>query len=105
MSRLNEIRQRLEKATPGPWTIKHRQNVITSDGRGATTASGLDGDNERNEANASLIANAPADLAYLLERVTALQDDLEEALNCAKAGFIHPDDLRRLWWSATGISG
>ena len=82
MSRLDEIEARLEAASPGPWEVVtggwqvrgpecnicgvfHHHVQIHDGGRNVT-------DNPA-ERDAELIANAPADLRYLLERVRELE--------------------------------
>ncbi len=90
--RLAEIRARLEAATPGPW--------VASEGDGATWVDsvGRNGllvcntgviSNRYSTANTRLIANAPADLAYLLAELAAAQareqactERIKDALDC-----------------------
>ena len=64
MSRTEEIRARLDAATPGLWERENdgTGSTITSDTRGIGQAFNI---NWRNDAD--LIANAPADLAWLLD--------------------------------------
>jgi hypothetical protein len=71
--RINEIRARLQAATPGPWKIdpddptKFESIVSTADDRPwgwVEVARSIGPD-------AKLIANAPEDIAYLLERLEA----------------------------------
>ena len=64
--RLQEIRARLDAATPGPWEVVCN---TTSDVVGV-----LDGDYD----DADLIAHAPADIAWLLEEVDNLNTTLNE---------------------------
>lgn len=85
MSRLDEIRQRLEKATPGPWVAT---TWINTSGGWAAVGPLHDTEDDPDDAScfydgcepncqhdkaaqadAALIANAPADLAYLLWRL------------------------------------
>jgi hypothetical protein len=68
-----EIRARLEAATPGPWEVQ------AALGTGLLHVSHADSEVGRppiaqfaEAADAALIAHAPADLAYLLDRVAAL---------------------------------
>ena len=63
--RIDAIRDRLAKATPGPWeTVPTTGNAVASpDGDGYWTDVA---DRIESEPDADLIANAPADLAYLL---------------------------------------
>jgi hypothetical protein len=89
--RLREIRDRLEIATPGPWTMgvdsdaeawlwdamsdPYRGGVHTigigAPPRGSTRAQYI-ADVHEDEGSADLIANAPADIAWLLEQVEEL---------------------------------
>ena len=84
-SKIDEIKDRLAKATPGPWKA-----FKTTDGRkllgiGDANAEGVfdvgfgvwrDGD-ER-DANADLIANSPSDIQYLLDEVERLEQQIYE---------------------------
>lgn len=78
-SRIDEIRARLEKATPGPWTV-----VANSSG-GATLVRG-GGDWKAHEqthlqivpkCDAEFIAHSRADVEYLLAEIARLQQELE----------------------------
>lgn len=88
--RIAEIRARLEAATPGPWkTYPHPTQLLldnrravfikdrtvcatTSDGGGLMAVAYCDYMTpEYAERNAALIANAPADIAFLLSREKA----------------------------------
>ena len=86
--RVAAIRARLAAATPGPWkwfgrghnrawALGHRS------GRGSAVLDGdLNGDGDacvgfNRRADATLIANAPADLAWLLEENARLTAELE----------------------------
>ena len=63
MTRIDEIRQRLDKATPGPW-FAGRFSIGAGEDRGDPDAIPVERVALREDAD--LIANAPADLAYLL---------------------------------------
>lgn len=71
MTRIDEIRERLDKATPGPWEVD-------TDGSGG---SGIFFDDEHmkpvclyaKSGDADLIANAPADLAWCLAKLDAIR--------------------------------
>lgn len=88
MTRIDEIRKRLEAATLGPWT-KHGDGdksvyhikVIDKDERGRRrhrfiAACSSHGCN--NKEDAEFIANAPEDIRFLLDRVKELEDLLSE---------------------------
>ena len=67
--RTEEIRARLSAATPGPWEGDALEGYIVSrSGDVATVTMWSDPD-------ASLMIHAPADLAYLLGRIDALEAD------------------------------
>jgi cell division septum initiation protein DivIVA len=70
MKRLEEIRERLNKATPGPWDI-HRYSVEDWNGNQVC------GDFTHEEDKA-FIFHAPDDIKYLLEQFTALQEENEK---------------------------
>jgi hypothetical protein len=86
--RISEIRARMEAATPGPWKWEGPVDLV--DGSQARCLAG-DGLVLRHEAltwkmhepDAALIANAPADIAYLLDRVEALEGAATEGLRLA----------------------
>lgn len=75
------IRERLAAATPGRWDWNHRYELhntkaaIIEVEQIATGAHVL----KVAQPDAALIANAPADLAYLLDRVAELTRDLDAA--------------------------
>lgn len=114
MSRLDEIRARLAAATPGPWTLfaaaaesevmavlkpgEPRERIVTMDADHYVVTLGVDecGDGDgpdRAVADATLIANAPADLAYLLGEVERLR-----AVLSSKAVY---ESLRREYHNPT----
>ena len=82
-TREQEIRQRLEAATPGPWENNGGwaiEGPFTPTGR---LALGVVVRNNRANAlqDAKLIAHAPADLAYLLGEVAQLREQLKSSSN------------------------
>ncbi len=85
MTREQEIEARLAAATPGPWRVvgtgtPHRGRVLVEElGRAIETiAETYCGAYEgHGAANADLIANAPADIRYLLDEVARLRADVE----------------------------
>ena len=74
MTRIDEIRERLDKATPGPWEVD-------TDGSGGH---GVFSDDEHmnpvclyaKSEDIDLIANAPADLAWCLRKIERLSTKL-----------------------------
>ena len=65
--RIAEIRARLDAATPGPWLVRN----------GWVDLNNLHGDVipvGHNDADADLIAHAPADIAWLLDEVERLRN-------------------------------
>ena len=93
MDRLEEIRQRTEAATPGPWDSKTNRHPECngepwgwiSGASGNITWSGSAG-----KANADFIAHSRDDMEYLLSEVT----ELTELLNASKAGQL---TLQKAW--------
>lgn len=96
MNRNKEIRQRLESATPGPWEAdvygeyvweaKHKSDgsmIAEMRGWGHLTGTQKLDDEAAAQvqlANAEFIANAPSDIAYLLERVEQLEKERNSAI-------------------------
>lgn len=77
MTRLDEIKARLEKATPGPWAVAGRNGYLNQVEIAPAIATAY-GAGEEVQANAALIAHAPADIAYLLGEVERLREVLTE---------------------------
>ena len=75
--RLEEIRQRAEKATPGPWETSRLQNgivVVTMPYKnGHPGWVGAEWYGSSAEANAEFTAAARSDLPYLLRRLAAAE--------------------------------
>jgi hypothetical protein len=83
MSRIDEIRKRLDAATPGPWVhatpwkgVRH----VTQEGPRCDwiTCHGFQGTNRVEDGD--FIANAPSDLAFLLAEVERYKKALDEAI-------------------------
>ena len=115
MTRIDEIRERLDNATPGPWSWRNTsptnvlllgaqsRAVMTFRRNGMQAAQpqfrGEDGtllDTARANINAfpdaALIANAPADLAYLLGRLARRDqrcEDLAVSLDEMRRDLLH----------------
>lgn len=76
--RIAEIRARLEAATPGPWKANlylggaYAIDRIAPNGDRLARVAVVDG-MIQTPANAALIAHAPTDLAYLLDRIDKLE--------------------------------
>ena len=88
--RIEEIRERLGKATPGPWGTKYVVNndedwEYTEIVHDYTTRNGDVWPNQvlacvdLNEHDGDFIANAPADVAFLLAEVERLEREKAEA--------------------------
>jgi len=87
MNRIQEIEDRLAKATPGPWawaTGWHCSDsgptYVFSEGpryQGTHSGSSIPDDHPQVDADADLIANAPADIAYLLDYVSDLESEAQ----------------------------
>lgn len=74
--RLNEIKERLRLATPGPWRTARAWRGERAFGPNPDTmyewsaAEGVMVVGRARAEDAEFLANAPADIAYLLERLT-----------------------------------
>ncbi len=83
MARLDEIKARLQAATPVDWVVEERGAAgrgnawaITAEGYGTlATIRCYPGNGD----DALLMAHAPADLAYLLAEIERLRDELHDA--------------------------
>jgi len=84
--KLSDIEKRLEAATPGPWYAVADNTGVSTDPDGTAFPSQPelifcldDGEyiENRNKADAEFVANAPADIAYLLRLVGELEAALE----------------------------
>jgi hypothetical protein len=97
MSRIDEIRKRVEAATPGPWRFDLNRRFIESLETFEKLAEGaydrLEEDSyiDIADKNADLIANAPSDLAFLLAEVERLRKALDPIIN-AYCDYVLADD-------------
>lgn len=73
---IKEIRERLEATTPGPWKLDAGYlggiNYVSAEGYGNIS------DYFKRREDARFVANAPADIAYLLDLVAELDAEIEE---------------------------
>ena len=83
--RIAEIRERLERATPGPWQAissgrAHGDHwYVTDAGEAIASIHASDGEDEdQREPDAEFIAHAPEDIAFLLARLSAVADALAQ---------------------------
>lgn len=92
-ARVAEIEARIEAATPGPWQacikvherpINHLDTPCVTDAIGLMVIADAWGAEHR-AGNAELIANAPADLRYLLARVRELEAKAQQVADEANA--------------------
>lgn len=101
MTRIEEIRERLSKATPGPWEFQRwpcesldqavdwfRKSVEKGNGFHIWAVGGKDpddvvicltGNGPRSEHHAAILSLYPSDLAYLLDRIEKLEAVYEAA--------------------------
>ena len=79
MTREEQIRARLKAATPAPWLVKHAGSAdeLWSDRGLVAELSLYPRGSKSTEADAKFIANAPDDIAYLLEDNARLRATLE----------------------------
>jgi hypothetical protein len=98
--RIEEIRARVDAATPGPWgtsrdlngtyTIKHGTRITREEGFGSDgDVAVLAGDEQAAYSNGSFIARAREDVPFLLDRIAQLEALLalqtpDAALNTTK---------------------
>ena len=83
MDKLDEIRQRTEAATPGPWAVKVKGNAVEShqvmsSGNGPVCSA-----ISPKTKNAQFIAHSREDIPYLLSEVDRLEKGWQEALALA----------------------
>ncbi|MEF2965067.1 hypothetical protein V3851_04420 [Paenibacillus sp. M1] len=84
--RIQEIKDRLDKATEGEWNLEGKEIWRRGDGYGGEYPEGhvwITDFTGSNKNNAVLIANAPMDIAYLLSEY----DRMREALEWTKRKF------------------
>lgn len=90
-NRVKEIEDRLAKATPGDWTVIKHSWAVTGIYKGGSKIAQVPHDVEEDVYaehvldNSELIAHAPSDLRYLLDRVKALEAGMQSVLiNCIR---------------------
>lgn len=80
MKNLNEIKTRLEKATPGPWETYDSSYMSTyswiDEWYVENAEARIEGENRIN--NANFIAHTPEDVSQLIARVEKLENALNE---------------------------
>lgn len=100
MSREEEIKARIAAATAGPWRVEGETWLEV---RGTQDPIADMPGSIRDQADAALIANAPADLAYLLSENERLRAAAEQAANAfedllfAEDNGTHLSRARRAW--------
>lgn len=90
MKRLSEIEGRLKDATPGPWYIDSRGDIVSKKALTLmpnNTKIVIGDPDYLNEHDAELIANAPTDIRDLLA-VVKLQREALEQIKAEDEGFI-----------------
>ena len=88
--RIAEIRARLDAATSGPWVEDNGDVMTTGNTHHGPIMVALDCDNE---GDAPFIANAPADIAWLLDEVDAAR----ERIALLRAEVDDLDRIRRMY--------
>ena len=79
--RVAEIRARLAATTPGPWVVHSDPTFTPLRAVAIHTPDGWDYLSERiSPDDASLMANAPADLSWLLAELEDAYEDVDEAI-------------------------
>lgn len=97
---LQDVKKRLEKATPGPWHIGHVSQL--SDDSESADIGAADGSEVAHvfpRGCQSFIANAPTDLAKLIEIVECLREGLEKYKGIRAVQLTTPDSTLS-WYAA-----
>lgn len=92
-----DIRERLEKATPGPWHTKKNESQISLYHKGQLFLI----NHAAYEKDIELIAHAPTDIADLLEEREVLREALKRIVRDKRnSGFLDEDidELDALTW-------
>jgi hypothetical protein len=91
-TRIAKIRERLAAATPGPWEIPKKISMAIQVNGDTVAVTGGNSSIEliQHQQNAKLIANAPSDIAFLLDRLTRCERQVE----IAKAFIIRIDEKK-----------
>jgi hypothetical protein len=82
-ARIAEIEARLAAATEGPWLIHEPDALFDDPNYGVTNErrtiliAKMNRHRGQSKENAALVAHAPADLAYLIERVRELEAQVD----------------------------
>lgn len=92
-NRIDEIRARLDAATPGPWEVVCD---TTSDVVGV-----LDGDYD----DADLIAHAPADLAWLIEQYEWMSKERDKVIDWLSDGYGNRVEVEEVLFQFGVING
>lgn len=93
------VRERLEAATPGPWTSDHlpslkaMSHVVVNSTDDFMVAECYEGPEREQSANVELIAHAPTDLRTALAVIQTLTAALEYYGNKKECWFGHCDEL------------
>jgi hypothetical protein len=81
--RFDEIRHRLERASPGPWTVENETQIVAQAGtpEDAVIADTdlCSGSRDQDIVNAVFFAHSLDDIVYLTERVRDLERALRQA--------------------------
>jgi len=84
---IEEIRNRLANITPGPWVVETDGTRVWHRGSGGTICEvNFDhqtGDHQPGEDQA-FIANAPSDIAFLLEQLASIRSQIEAAVQAER---------------------
>lgn len=102
--RVREIRERVEKATLGPWQFAPNVNVgglVRSD-TGAMAIAAFREDHAEMVANAEFIAHAREDIPYLLDRIEKLEEALRKLCEYADVDVPDLPDGDSVGWEGDG---
>jgi hypothetical protein len=78
MDRIEEIKERLSKASDGPWESNEDDFYITCGRKIIAVAQNVNVPIKQIEANQQLIAHAREDIPFLLSRISALEAEVKE---------------------------
>jgi hypothetical protein len=90
---VGEIEARLSAATPGPWEEFWRGHIHARDERGTVSICQTFGPEDQIHADAEFIANAPADVAYLLAELRKAHEALAAVESVHYEGIAYADDV------------
>lgn len=93
---LAQVRERLAKATPGPWRAVRNNamgetwfNIFTRGDEQVLAMIGDCADKVKEDPNATLIAHAPTDISKALALIEVMREALEQSCICGEFSYIN----------------